>query len=66
MSEITITLPDDSLRQLTERAAQIGITAEELARASIQELLTQSDEEFEEIIDYILEKNAELYRRLAG
>jgi hypothetical protein len=66
VSELTISLPSDSLVMLTEKAAQLGLTAEELARASIEELLIQSDEEFEEIIDYVLTKNADLYRRLAG
>jgi len=34
-------------------------------RVSIEELLVRPDEEFEKAADYLLKKNAELYRRLA-
>jgi hypothetical protein len=66
MSELTITLPEVSYNKLNEEAARLGLSPEELVRASIEEWLAQPDEAFEEIIDYILEKNAELYKRLAG
>ena len=65
MSELTITLPDNCYLKLVETAAGLGLTPEELVRVSIEEWLTQPDDTFEEIIDYILHKNAELYRRLA-
>lgn len=66
MSELTINLPEISHNRLTEEAARLGLSPEELVRASIEEWLIQPDEAFEEIIDHILEKNAELYKRLAG
>jgi hypothetical protein len=34
-------------------------------RASIEELLTRPDEEFQRALTYVLTKHAELYRRLA-
>ena len=64
MSSITIDLPDEHLARLREIAARFGVTPEELARVSIEELLTQPDEKFEAAADYVLKKNAELYRRL--
>jgi hypothetical protein len=38
---------------------------EDLARVSIEELLTRLEESFQQAADYILRKNAELYRHLA-
>jgi hypothetical protein len=65
MSEITISLSDDHLLKLQQVAARFGISPEELVRVSIEELLVRPDEEFEKAADYLLKKNAELYRRLA-
>jgi hypothetical protein len=53
MTTITITLPDDRLLKLKERATRI------------EELLSRPDEAFQRAVNYVLEKNAELYRRLA-
>jgi hypothetical protein len=65
MTTLTISLSEERLQQLTERAAQLRITPEELVRASIEELLTRSEEEFQRALTYVLNKNTELYRRLA-
>jgi hypothetical protein len=65
MSTVTITLSDDRLSKLEERASQFRVSLEELVQLSIEELLTRPDEAFRAAVEYILEKNAELYRRLA-
>jgi len=65
MSTLTITLSDDRLAKLREIANRFNIKPEDLARFSIEELLTRPDESFQKAADYILHKNAELYRRLA-
>ena len=65
MSTITIAIPDDRMAKLQEAAARFGISPEELVRVSVEEFLAQPDEKFERAISYVLEKNAELYRRLA-
>jgi hypothetical protein len=65
MSSITIDLPNHQLARLREIAARLGVSPEELARAGIEELLAQPEEKFERAADYVLKKNAELYRRLA-
>jgi antitoxin FitA len=65
MTSITIALPDDRLLQLQEKAKIFGITPEELVRVSIEELLTRPEDAFQLAVEYILKKNAELYRRLA-
>ena len=65
MNTITIALPDDRLLKLKEMATRLGVAPEELVRVSIEELLTRPEEAFEQAVDYVLQKNAELYRRLA-
>jgi predicted transcriptional regulator len=65
MDAITISLSDDELAKLREMAKRHGVTPEELARVSIEELLTRPEEEFQSAVDLVLKKNAELYRRLA-
>jgi antitoxin FitA len=65
MTTLTISLSEERLQQLKERAAQLRIAPEELVRASIEELLTRPEEEFQHALTYVLNKNTELYRRLA-
>jgi hypothetical protein len=65
METITITLPDDRLTQLKERATRYNVSPEELVRVSIEELLARPDDAFQDAVNYVLKKNSELYRRLA-
>ena len=65
MSTFTVTLHEDHLSQLRDRAEAAGTTAEELVRANIDAWLVDPRAEFDRIADYVLHKNRELYRRLA-
>jgi hypothetical protein len=65
MSTITVAIPEERLAQLNERAKELGVVPEELVRVSIGELLTRPEPEFEQAVNYVLEKNTELYRRLS-
>ena len=65
MTSITITLPEDRLATLREIAARLNVTPEDLARVAIEELLRRPDEAFRQAAEYILQKNSDLYRRLA-
>jgi predicted DNA-binding protein len=65
METISITLSNEKLRQLQELASKLGVTLEDLVRLSVEELLTKPNEQFQEAVNYVLEKNSELYRRLA-
>lgn len=64
MTTITISLSDDRLQKLQEMAAQFNVAPEELARASIEDFLTRP-EEFERVLEHVLNKNKDLYQRLA-
>ena len=65
MGTITIMLPDERLSRLEDRAAELGITIEELVRLSVDELLAKPDDAFEQAVSRVLEKNKDLYERLA-
>ena len=64
MYKLEITLDDATARKLEERAAQANLSPEEFAAASVEQSL-DSNEAFLEAAEYILEKNKELYKRLA-
>lgn len=65
MSSITINLQDEQMAKLQELANRLGISIEEVACVSIEELLAAPDERFEQAADYVLKKNEDLYRWLA-
>jgi predicted transcriptional regulator len=65
MSSITVTVSDDRLAKLKEIAGRFSISPEDLVRVSIAELLARPDEAYEKTAEYVLNKNSELYRRLA-
>ena len=66
MAEIRISLADDQMAQLREVAERYGIAPEEIARLSLEDLLSRSDESVQAQIDHVIKKNKELYQRLAG
>ncbi len=65
MSGITITLPEERLEQLRQLAATYRLSPEDLVRLSLEDLLTGSDAAVQAAVKEVLEKNRELYQRLA-
>lgn len=65
MNTITVTLSDERLSELKEKADELGLTPEELVRISIEELLSRPEAAFQQAVEYVLKKNKELYQRLA-
>lgn len=65
MTTVTIPVSDDQFERLRALAEQAGISPEEFLKRRVEFLLDQPDEEFKAITERILEKNRELYRRLA-
>jgi hypothetical protein len=59
--ELTATLE----AQLAAVAARLNVRPEELAAAALRDLLTAPEPDFQEAAARVLEKNRELYRRLA-
>lgn len=65
MTTLTITLPEEQADRLRELAQAAGTSPEELLCAGVEEWLSHSRRDFAEAAAYVLQKNAELYRRLA-
>ncbi len=65
VTSLTINLSDEVLKLLREKAERFRISPEDLLRLSLEELLSRPDETFQDAIEYVISKNAELYRRLA-
>jgi DNA-binding transcriptional MocR family regulator len=57
-------VPDEIASKIEQAANQRGISVEQLLQASVEEKI-QRDGEFESVAARVLEKNAELYRRLS-
>lgn len=65
MTTITIPLSDESLARLRQLAQKEGVSAEELLRTHVEQFLEQPTQKFQRAATYVLNKNRELYRRLA-
>ncbi len=65
MTSITIAISEERLLKLKEIADRLRVTPEDLVRVSLDEILTRPEETFQRAVNYVLKKNAELYRRLA-
>ncbi len=65
LASITVTLPASQVRELEALAEQLGVSSELLIRSSIKELLIPPDADYQRGTEYLMTKNAELYRRLA-
>ena len=65
MTTFTITLPDERVKKLQELAEHFRIAPEELVRASLEDLLTRPLDDFQKVVDQVLTKNKDLYKRLA-
>lgn len=65
MMTITIGISDEHARKLKHLADHAGVSADELIRETVQNWLERSDQDFAMAAAYVIEKNSELYRRLA-
>ena len=66
MTSITIAITDDLMVKLKNLAKQHNVAPEDLVRASVEELVASPEESFQEALDYILQKNETLYKRLSA
>jgi len=65
MKTLEIQVPDETASKIEQAAQQRGISVEQLLQASVEEKI-QRDAQFESAVGKVLEKNAELYRRLSS
>jgi Mn-dependent DtxR family transcriptional regulator len=60
VESITLTLSDSEMVQVKALAEKMRVTPEEVVKMILEQRLR-----YEDAVDHVLEKNAELYRRLA-
>ena len=65
MKVLALQLPDQIASRLQEAAERLRVSAEQLSILSIEEKLAELEEEFGRSAEYVLQKNADIYRRLA-
>ena len=65
MKVLELNLPEPTVTKLQEAAERLSLSPEELAILSLDEKLGRLDDQFRNASDYVLDKNAELYMRLA-
>ena len=63
--KLAVELSETQLEKLQQEAGRLGVLPEQLAGAAVSDLLGAPDREFQRIVDHILRKNEELYRRLS-
>lgn len=61
---VEVEFPDDLASRAEQAAMEHGVSVEQLVRLSVEEKI-QRDAEFEAAVGKVLDKNAELYRRLS-
>jgi hypothetical protein len=63
--KIAIELNPVQSERLQAIAASLGVNAEQLAQAAVTDLVNASADDFESAASRVLQKNRELYQRLA-
>ncbi|MEN6449532.1 MAG: hypothetical protein ABFC96_03490 [Thermoguttaceae bacterium] len=62
---ISVELSTAEAELLTDTAVQLGVRPEELARVALTDALSRDKDDSRKAAAYVLEKNRQLYERLA-
>ena len=65
MTTITVNLEDAKARALENKALEYGLPLNKLVEASIDDLINQTEPNFERAMKRVISENQELYRRLS-
>jgi hypothetical protein len=65
MTRIIVEIDDSKAAILENKAKKFGLLPEQFVTASIEDLISQPDPDFEAAMRKVLSKNQELYERLA-
>lgn len=65
MSTISISITDEQMTKLKDLATRLGVSPEDIVRMRVDQIMDGDDEKFLEAAARALDKNIELYRRLA-
>jgi len=62
--KLKLELDAQRIQRLEEAAKRLNVSAADLAKAAIDDLLAKPESDFEQAASHVLRKNAELYKRL--
>jgi hypothetical protein len=62
---ILLELDEEQSQRLERVARELEVDANELAKAAINDLVSRPADDFDRAVRHVLDKNHELYRRLA-
>lgn len=65
MMTLKLELAEATAARLEQAAQKLGVTPEEFLQMSVEEMLVRLEKDFLEAANYVLEKNGDLYKRLA-
>ena len=65
MIEVRIPVSDEDYKMLLEKAKASHLSPEEFGSLKLHNAIIKDDVDFEKIVDYITQKNAALYEKLA-
>lgn len=65
MARITVEIDDSKATILREKAEKFDLLPDQFVTASIEDLISQPEPDFEAAMRRVLSKNKELYKRLA-
>ena len=65
MATLTISLSDEEMRRVEVLGKREGLTVEQLVRLGIHDFIGQPDDALHTAATRVMEKNADLYRRLS-
>lgn len=63
--KVSVEIPKAVEGQLAQVARRLNASPDELAAAAVRDLFSRTDEEFDGVASCVINKNRELYRRLA-
>ena len=65
MARITVEIEDSKATLLKQKAGKFGLLPDQFVTATIEDLISQPEPDFEAAMHRVLSKNKELYDRLA-
>jgi len=65
MQAITLNFEENKVNHLRQISTGLGVTLERLLQATIEDILIEPKPEIEAALNYMMNKNDELYKRLA-
>ena len=63
--KVSVDLSEKERERLEGAAKRLGVRVEDLARAALSDLMGHPQDDFENVVQRVLRKNDELYRRLS-